>query len=91
MKIVSGVKIVMLIVSLVFAKMSYIAFAGTVSGKDVVLDSVIVKEAPLVKQALDYTENPVDIPNPDRGFYKAAEFVIPVDTGTPGIPDLKQQ
>ena len=24
--------------------------------------------APLVTQALNYTENPVDIPNPDRGF-----------------------
>ena len=28
------------------------------------------KVAPLVLQALDYTENPVDIPNPDRGFYR---------------------
>src|SRR3990170_653797 len=27
--------------------------------------------APLVLQALDYTENPVDIPNPDRGFVKS--------------------
>jgi hypothetical protein len=26
--------------------------------------------APLVLQTLDYTENPVDIPNPDRGFYR---------------------
>lgn len=78
----------MLIVSLVFAKMSYVAFAGMVSGNDVVLDSMTVKEAPLVKQALDYTENPVDIPNPDRGFYRPESYVIPVDHGTPGIPDL---
>jgi hypothetical protein len=28
------------------------------------------KEAPLVLQSLNYTENPVDIPNPDRGFYR---------------------
>lgn len=28
------------------------------------------KTAPLVLQALDYTENPVDIPNPDRGAYR---------------------
>jgi len=27
-----------------------------------------VDKAPLVPQDLDYTENPVDIPNPDRGF-----------------------
>jgi hypothetical protein len=26
--------------------------------------------APLVLQTLDYTENPVDIPNPDRGAYR---------------------
>lgn len=45
-------------------------------------------EAPLVLQMLNYTENPVDIPNPDRGFYRAAEFIVPVDTGTPVVPDL---
>jgi len=44
--------------------------------------------APLALQALDYTENPVDIPNPDRGFYRAAEFVVPVDSGTPVLPEL---
>jgi len=26
------------------------------------------KEKPLVAQALDFTENPVDVPNPDRGY-----------------------
>lgn len=44
--------------------------------------------APLVSQPLDYTENPVDIPNPDRGFYRAAELVVPVEKGTPTLPDL---
>jgi hypothetical protein len=88
MKIVPGVKIVLLTVSLAFAEMSYVASAGTVSGKGVVLDTVIIKEAPLVKQALDYTENPVDIPNPDRGFYRPEAYVIPVDNGTPGLPGL---
>jgi hypothetical protein len=35
--------------------------------------------ANLVLQALDYTENPVDIPNPDRGFYRANDgLVVPV-------------
>jgi len=35
--------------------------------------------APLVSQDLDYTENPVDIPNPDRGFYRANDgMVVPV-------------
>ncbi|WP_198439923.1 DUF4832 domain-containing protein [Pareuzebyella sediminis] len=28
------------------------------------------KDAPLVLQELDYTENPIDIPNPDRGAYR---------------------
>ena len=46
------------------------------------------KEAPLVLQALDYTENPVDISNPDRGFYRPESYVIPVDDGTPNFPDL---
>ena len=33
----------------------------------------------LVPQNLDYTENPVDIPNPDRGFYRANDgMVVPV-------------
>jgi hypothetical protein len=55
------------------------------------------KEAPLVLQALNYTENPVDIPNPDRGFFRgrwqAAETPfgrtpevdhrVPVDANSP--------
>ena len=44
--------------------------------------------APLVAQALDYTENPIDISNPDRGFYRPQTYVIPVVSGTPGFPDL---
>ena len=35
--------------------------------------------APLVPQRLNYTENPVDVPNPDRGFYRANDgMVVPV-------------
>lgn len=45
-------------------------------------------QAPLVLQSLDYTENPVDIPNPDRGFYRAAEFVVPVGNAIPTLPEL---
>jgi hypothetical protein len=54
-------------------------------------------ETPLVLQPLDYTENPVDIPNPDRGFFRgrwqAAETPfgrtpevdhrVPVDANSP--------
>ena len=33
----------------------------------------------LKPQGLDYTENPVDVPNPDRGFYRANDgMVVPV-------------
>ena len=47
------------------------------------------KQNSLVLQALDYTENPVDIPNPDRGFYRPQEYVIPVEGGNPSFPNLK--
>lgn len=50
--------------------------------------SVVNAQDNLVPQALNYTENPVDIPNPDRGFYRPQSYVIPVDSGTPGFPDL---
>ena len=47
------------------------------------------KQKSLVLQGLNYTENPVDIPNPDRGFYRPQSYVIPVDGGTPSFPNLK--
>ncbi|MEJ2635876.1 MAG: DUF4832 domain-containing protein [Calditrichia bacterium] len=68
---------ILLIVGLVLTGLLNVACAGD------------GKEAPLVLQALDYTENPVDIPNPDRGFYRPQEYVVPVDEGeTPSLPDL---
>jgi hypothetical protein len=46
--------------------------------------------APFVLQTLDYTENPVDVPNPDRGFYRPQSYVVPVEPEpAPAIPDLK--
>jgi Domain of unknown function (DUF4832)/Domain of unknown function (DUF4874) len=48
-----------------------IVYAGKTALNDPVLNSADDKqEAALVLQALDYTENPVDIPNPDRGPYR---------------------
>ncbi|MEZ4764971.1 MAG: hypothetical protein R3C26_17875 [Calditrichia bacterium] len=41
-------------------------FAGEIPEKSKGADDKEV--APLVLQVLNYTENPVDIPNPDRGF-----------------------
>ena len=61
-------------------------------------------QAPLVLQPLDYTENPVDIPNPDRGFVKSNDdhtsdgpLVLPVSgkvaisqwTGKPWVMQYK--
>ena len=56
MEKVFRVKKIMLIVGLVLTGLLIVACAGD------------REAAPLVKQGLDYTENPVDIPNPDRGF-----------------------
>src|SRR5262245_47234696 len=80
----------MLIVGLVLTGWLCVACAGKAPGNNTVLDGADDTDvAPLVLQVHDYTENPVDIPNPDRGFYRPEEYVIPVDSGaTPGFPDL---
>jgi len=89
MKKVFGVNNIMLIVGLLLTGLLCVAYAGKAPGNDIVLKGAYDKEvAPLVLQALDYTENPVDIPNPDRGFYRPEGYVIPVDSGIPGFPDL---
>jgi len=49
-----------LIVCLAFAGLLFFSCTGT-GDKDA---------APLVLQVLNYTENPIDIPNPDRGAYR---------------------
>jgi hypothetical protein len=44
---------------------------------------------PLVSQDLDYTENPVDVPNPDRGFYRANDgMIVPVSGPGPGTVNV---
>lgn len=86
MKKAFQVNTIMSIAGLLLTGLLCAAFAGKAPGK---LNGADDREAaPLVLQALDYTENPVDIPNPDRGFYRPQEYVIPVDSGTPGFPDL---
>lgn len=50
-----------------------------------------VTSAQLVDQKLDYTENPVDIPNPDRGFYRANDgMVVPVTGSGSGTMNVGQ-
>ncbi len=47
------------------------------------------QHSPLVLQALNYMENPVDIPNPDRGFYRPQSYIVPVESAPePDIPNL---
>jgi hypothetical protein len=47
------------------------------------------QQFPLVLQELNYTENPVDVPNPDRGYYRPQSYIVPVESEpVPGIPDL---
>jgi hypothetical protein len=89
MKKIFRVNKIKLIVGLMLIGLLCVAYAGKAPENDIVLNDADDKEAaPLVLQALNYTENPVDIPNPDRGFYRAAVYVVPVDSGTPSIPDL---
>lgn len=48
-----------------------------------------IKKAPLVLQNLNYTENPIDIPNPDRGFYRANDgMVVPVSGAITGAMEV---
>jgi len=71
MKKVFRVNEIKLIVGLVLAGLLCVAYAVKDPGNEIVLNGADDREvAPLVLQALDYTENPVDIPNPDRGFYR---------------------
>jgi hypothetical protein len=71
MKKVLRVEELLLIVGLVLTGLLFVACAGTAPGNGTVLNGANAGEAaPLVLQALDYTENPVDIPNPDRGAYR---------------------
>ncbi len=86
MKRLFRVKNVVLIIGLALTGLLCFAYVNdpgkVVKGKE---DSMA---STLVLQKLNYTENPVDISNPDRGFYRAAEFVVPVDSGTPNLPDF---
>jgi len=79
----------MLIAGLMLTSLLYVACAGKVPGTGMKLKGVHDDDiAPLVLQGLNYTENPVDIPNPDRGFYRPEGYIIPAESGTPGFPDL---
>ena len=90
MKKLFRVNEIRLIVGLLLAGLLCVAYPVKVPGNNIVLNGADDREvAPLVLQALDYTENPVDIPNPDRGFYRPQSYVIPVQSEpVPSIPNL---
>lgn len=71
MKKLFRVNEIRLFVGLALTGLLCVVYAWKDARKDILLKGAgAEKEAPLVLQALDYTENPVDIPNPDRGVYK---------------------
>jgi len=78
---------IMLIAFLLLTGLLSLSSAGEAPGNTIVMNAT--EAVPLVLQELDYTENPVDIPNPDRGFYRPQEYVVPVGDGeSPDLPDL---
>lgn len=77
MKKVLRVNAIMVIAGLVLMGL---ANTGTGHGNESNTNGGVEKEAaPLVLQDLDYTENPVDIPNPGRGAYRGRWQNIPPD------------
>jgi len=89
MKKVWRVKAFVLLPGLALTGVLLAASAGNAPGNGIVAKGAADRgAAPLVLQSMDYTENPVDIPNPDRGFYRPEAYVIPVESGTPGFPEL---
>ncbi len=87
MKKVFRVNEIMLIVGLVLTGLLCVAYAGKAPGNDIVLKGADDrKAAPLVLQALDYTENPVDIPNPDRGFERGNDDAAGLGAFIPDKP-----
>jgi hypothetical protein len=70
------------IVVLVLTVLLFVACAGMIPGNDAHGDKI----APLVLQELDYSENPVDIPNPDRGFERGNDDAAGLGAFIPDRP-----
>src|SRR5690554_2123782 len=91
MQKVFGMNRLLLIIGLIFTGWLYGAFTEERRESDTAPKDTDNREvAPLVLQELDYTENPVDVPNPDRGFYRPSRYIVPVEAidEEPGIPEL---
>ncbi|MCF7804358.1 MAG: DUF4832 domain-containing protein [Candidatus Marinimicrobia bacterium] len=80
MRKVFSVNRILLIIGLLLIGLLFAAYAGTAPGNGTAPKGADEKEAaPLMLQDLDYTENPVDIPNPGRGAYRGRWQNIPPD------------
>src|ERR1017187_6378956 len=78
MKKLFRVNEISLIFGLVLTGLWCVSCAVKGPGNDIVLKGADDREAaPLVLQELNYTENPVDIPHPDRGAYRSRWQNIP--------------
>lgn len=92
MKKVFRVNRIILITGLILSGLLISVYPGMSSNISSRLNNDVDKiSAQLVPQKLDFTENPVDIPNPDRGFYRMSSYVVPVDANFEEInlPELE--
>ena len=88
MKKVFKINKIKLVVGLVLTGLFCVTCTDKSPGRDIVNGANDGGLAPLKSQSLDYTENPIDIPNPDRGFYTPEGYEIPIEGGIPSFPDL---
>ena len=90
MKNMFRINVFRLMLGLVLTGLLCVAYADKDPGnRKAIKSGVRENAAPLVAQKLNFTENPIDIPNPDRGFYRPGSFVIPVGKSEiPNIPVL---
>jgi hypothetical protein len=87
MKKVLRMNKIMVIAGLLLTGLLYTAHAGMTHGNVTAANGADDEnEAPLVLQELDYTENPVDIPNPDRGFERGNDDAAGLGAFIPDRP-----
>ncbi|MBC8374502.1 MAG: DUF4832 domain-containing protein [FCB group bacterium] len=81
MKIITRISKVRSIISFVVIGFTFVACTGLAPG-----NARDTNEPRLVLQSLDYTENPVDIPNPDRGFERGNDDAAGLGAFVPDKP-----
>lgn len=64
-----------MIIKLLLISLTFVSCVGNLE------NNMNTEISTLVHQDLNYTENPIDIPNPDRGFYRANDgMVVPINS-----------